>query len=182
MESVQSVLVDGFAVAKAFRDKHPAEFKLLCETDLDWKYYEKGRSHFHARAPIINLDPHNPGEWTLFSLSVTLILSLQEKIVQIRWNHYDRSDMRHLLVHEPEKLDPLFDAIFKWRQELLSSPHRLEYCLTPGKMVIFDNWRVLHGRGRFQGQRTLCGSYHDRQAFLSRLSVLRQEDCDMFNS
>ena len=80
MESVQSVLVDGFAVAKALRDKHPTEFKLLCETDLDWKYYEKGRSHFHARAPIINLDPHNAGEhtWSL-RMIVSDFFSLQKK-------------------------------------------------------------------------------------------------------
>lgn len=59
---------------------------------------------------------------------------------------------------------------------------RKEQGLTPFVVVVFDNWRVLHGRSRFQGRRTLCGCYHDRQLFLSRLSVLRGDVPDTFVS
>ncbi len=49
-----------------------------------------------------------------------------------------------------------------------------------GTLVVFDNWRTLHGRAPFRGKRTLTGCYHDRQLFLSRLSVLRGESPDAF--
>jgi trimethyllysine dioxygenase len=34
--------------------------------------------------------------------------------------------------------------------------------------VVFDNWRVLHGRSGFSGQRTMCGAYISRDAFRSK--------------
>lgn len=102
------------------------------------------------------------------------------KIKQIRWNHYDRGDLRHILTTDTELLMDVFDAIEKWRTELLSTRHKLVYKLQPGRLVVFDNWRMMHGRQRFRGRRTLCGCYHDRQLFISRLSVLRGEEADMF--
>ena len=74
----------------------------------------------------------------------------------------------------------MYDAIAKWREELLSTKHKMVYNLVPGKLVIFDNWRMLHGREKFKGRRTLCGAYQDRQLFLSRLSVLKNEQTDKF--
>lgn len=160
---VDSLLVDGFAVAKSFELKFPREYRLLCDVELDWKYFDPGRSHLHCRAPVITLEKHDPS-----------------KIKQIRWNHYDRGDLRHLLTQDHALLNDVYDAIAKWRSELLRTKFRLTYTLIPGRLVIFDNWRVLHGRSRFRGKRTLCGCYHGRQLFLSRLSVLRKEDTDRF--
>jgi len=31
--------------------------------------------------------------------------------------------------------------------------------LRPGRPVIFDNWRMLHGRSEFSGKRRMCGGY-----------------------
>ena len=160
---VESVLVDGFEVAQSFAKKFPQEFGLLCSTNLDWKYFDPQKSHLHCLAPVIVMEKGTSG-----------------KIKQIRWNHYDRGDLRHLLVSDTDLLMRIFDAIAKWRQELLTTEHKLVYKLTPGKLVIFDNWRMLHGRKPFRGKRTLCGCYHDRQLFISRLSVLRNEEADMF--
>jgi trimethyllysine dioxygenase len=160
---VESVLVDGFAVASDFAAKYPTEFELLCKTDLDWKYFDPNRSHLHCIAPVISMEKGTSG-----------------KIKQIRWNHYDRGDLRHLLIEDADMLTRVFDAIEKWRTELLQTRHKILYRLTPGMLVVFDNWRMLHGRQRFRGKRTLCGCYHDRQLFISRLSVLRGEQADTF--
>jgi trimethyllysine dioxygenase len=40
----------------------------------------------------------------------------------------------------------------------------ISYVLT----VVFDNWRVLHGRKAFTGERRICGAYITRDAFRSR--------------
>ncbi len=34
--------------------------------------------------------------------------------------------------------------------------------------LVFDNWRVLHGRSAFTGERRMCGAYISRDAFRSR--------------
>lgn len=40
--------------------------------------------------------------------------------------------------------------------------------LLPGTMMIIDNWRLLHGRGRYQGERVLKGCYYTRSDFMSK--------------
>ena len=36
-------------------------------------------------------------------------------------------------------------------------------------MIVFDNWRLLHGRGAFQGKRKMAGAYINREDYLSSL-------------
>jgi len=43
--------------------------------------------------------------------------------------------------------------------------------LVPGRAVIFDNWRVLHGRSAFKGKRTMCGAYIGIDQFESRFKM-----------
>jgi trimethyllysine dioxygenase len=38
--------------------------------------------------------------------------------------------------------------------------------------MLFDNWRVLHGRAAYTGHRHLCGAYVNREDFESRRRVL----------
>lgn len=71
-----------------------------------------------------------------------------------------------------------FDAI-------LSDPkNQYWFQLTPGKLlskcnlraafsisltrIVFDNWRVLHGRAAFTGKRRMCGGYINRDDFISK--------------
>jgi hypothetical protein len=92
--------VDGVAVAKQFEKQYLKQYKLLCEVDLDWKYFDGmlfvccwvglfdcfkicfivvvfstvGKSHLHCRAPVITIN------------------KTTGRVNQIRWNHYDRGD------------------------------------------------------------------------------------------
>ena len=45
--------------------------------------------------------------------------------------------------------------------------------LAPGRMLIFDNWRTLHGRKAYQGKRRLAGAYINKEDVESRLRVLQ---------
>lgn len=148
------MLVDGFSVARSFRSKFPEEYELLKTVNIDWKYIDKGNSHLYAFAPIL--------------------AERDGKLEQVRWNHYDRGDLRHLL-KSPELLKQVYAAIEKWRRELLNSEHKITYQLTPGKLVVFNNWRIMHGRSDFNGKRHLSGCYFDRQLYLSQVSVLRDQ-------
>ena len=64
------------------------------------------------------------------------------------------------------------------RRALEDSNNVLEYRMEPGDCVLFDNWRVLHGRKAFDtgsGDRWLKGTYMDHQEFDSKVRVtLRQ--------
>jgi trimethyllysine dioxygenase len=43
--------------------------------------------------------------------------------------------------------------------------------LAPGEALLFDNWRVLHGRAAYTGHRRLCGGYVNREDVESRLRL-----------
>ena len=43
---------------------------------------------------------------------------------------------------------------------------------TPGRAVLVDNWRVMHGRSGFSGSRRLCGAYINWDDYRSRVEVL----------
>lgn len=40
--------------------------------------------------------------------------------------------------------------------------------LLPGTILIIDNWRLLHGRDSYEGERTLNGCYYSRSDFISQ--------------
>ena len=49
---------------------------------------------------------------------------------------------------------------------------QFQFMLEPGKVLTFDNWRVLHARSALTGYRQLCGGYHNREDFESKLRLI----------
>ena len=45
----------------------------------------------------------------------------------------------------------------------------------PGEAMLFDNWRVMHGRASYQGVATLCGAYLNHEDIESKIRLLRGE-------
>ena len=50
---------------------------------------------------------------------------------------------------------------------------QVRFTLVPGEVLVIDNWRLLHGRAEFDGERHVCGCYLNREDYESRLRVLR---------
>ena len=67
----------------------------------------------------------------------------------------------HHLLHDHLGGTQLADERLQWRRV---NP--------PGEAILFDNWRVLHGRLAYTGHRHLCGCYVNREDFLSRRRTL----------
>ena len=42
------------------------------------------------------------------------------------------------------------------------------YTLAAGEALVFDNWRVLHGRTAYKGRRKMAGAYLNREDLESR--------------
>ncbi|SCU98092.1 LAFA_0G15588g1_1 [Lachancea sp. 'fantastica'] len=112
---------------------------------------------------------HQAGEeGTCFMKDWFPILSVNEKgqLLQCRWNNSDRSpqfpDLKFSVGH-------IYEALFRFNS-LINDPNNfVQFQLTPGKVLVFDNWRVLHARNSFTGYRRLCGSYLTRDDFIARL-------------
>eukprot|EP01094_Clydonella_sp_ATCC50884_P025785 TRINITY_DN6905_c0_g3_i1.p2 TRINITY_DN6905_c0_g3~~TRINITY_DN6905_c0_g3_i1.p2 ORF type:complete len:119 (+),score=40.64 TRINITY_DN6905_c0_g3_i1:452-808(+) len=87
---------------------------------------------------------------------------------QMAFNNDDRAP-----VHVPAAVDPLYyGALFRLMHALRAPSSALRFRLAPHQLLCTVNWRVMHGRTAFSGERTLMGGYIDMQDFRSRLASL----------
>ncbi|KAG6910252.1 hypothetical protein DXG01_012063 [Tephrocybe rancida] len=150
-----SFLVDGFYAASVLKDVHPEAYEVLSKVHVP--AHAAGESSVTYRPnpptgyPVLRHDP------------VTGELS------QVRWNNDDRSAMNHL---DPRLVDEC--AIRAWNKCLTSADSEFWLQLQPGTAVVFDNYRVLHGRSAFTGKRRMCGAYVGGDEYRSKLAVLTE--------
>jgi trimethyllysine dioxygenase len=85
----------------------------------------------------------------------------------VRWNSADRASIE-LPIEDVEKW---YDAARKFDALLKKKENEYWEQLEPGNVLIFDNWRVLHGRSAFTGRRTICGGYINRDDWISRYKM-----------
>lgn len=92
---------------------------------------------------------------------------LYECIGNIRFNINDRSSLPPLRINEFYESYAHFVEILK-REDIY-----WKHCLQPGNVVIYNNWRILHGRTQFTGKRYFGGCYISMSEFLSKARILQ---------
>jgi trimethyllysine dioxygenase len=146
----ESTLVDGFKVAQTIRDSDPEAFDVLSEVRVPAHYVGDG-VHLRAEHPVIGLD--HGGE-----------------LRQIAYNNYDRAPFRL----PAARMTEFYRALALFNRLINDPTYEISLRLVPGTVLLFDNWRTLHGRHAFQGHRHMCGAYLNMEDFQSRLHVLRR--------
>lgn len=154
-----SLFVDGFSVAKQLKALSPNAYRTLSNTLVPT--HSAGDENVlivpTPRAnPILNHGPDG-------------------ELYQIRYNNDDRSTLDHL---SSTQLEEFYDALFLWSDLLKSKKNELWDTLSPGRVVVFDNWRVLHGRSAFTGHRRICGAYFPWDDYKSRARTIRMTSQD----
>ncbi|MCE2516751.1 MAG: TauD/TfdA family dioxygenase [Alphaproteobacteria bacterium] len=144
-EGGDSIMVDGFAIHDKMRADHPEDAQALAEIAVPGQYIGDGVMLRAERPPFRY---GHDGE-----------------IAQITFNNYDRAPFR---LNDADmarfyKASKTFDTLandpaMQWR-----------HILNPGQMLVFDNWRILHGRAAFRGQREMAGCYVNREDYESCL-------------
>ena len=143
-----STLVDGFKVAEDIRRSDPAAFEVLSSVKVPAQYLGDG-VHLRAEHSIIGLDA-------------------QGEPAQIAYNNYDRAPFSL-----PSARMNVFYRALKIFNAMINDPaNEITMRLAPGTALLFDNWRLLHGRRSYQGYRRLCGAYLNKEDFDSKLRVL----------
>lgn len=148
----------------------------LSSSDASWK----------TTFEILTTQPiafHQAGEeGACFTQDHFPILSVDEskELVQCRWNNSDRSPQ---FPHPPKfPVNRIYEALFRFNSLINDPKYFVQFQLTPGNVLIFDNWRVLHARKAFTGHRRLCGSYLTRDDFLARLRGFNNSKDTILNS
>ncbi len=139
----ESIMVDGARIAAALKADQPQVHDDLARIGVTGIYKGDG-AVLRARRPILRYDDSGV-------------------LAQVSFNNYDRDTVRladddmRALYAGIRAFDGLAnDPAMQWR-----------YTLKPGDMLVFDNWRVLHGRGAFSGRRKMAGAYINREDFES---------------
>ncbi|HAP76358.1 MAG TPA: trimethyllysine dioxygenase [Acidimicrobiaceae bacterium] len=145
----ESTMVDGFAIARRMEAEAPELFEVLCTVAVPGQYIGDG-SHLMSARPVFRHDHTG-------------------RLVQVSFNNYDRAPF---LLDEADMV-AFYDAIRVF-DEIANEPSmQWRHVLRPGEAMLFDNWRVLHGRAAYSGTRVMCGAYVNREDVESRLRQAR---------
>ncbi|KAJ7344543.1 hypothetical protein JRQ81_000493 [Phrynocephalus forsythii] len=155
----ESEVVDGFYVANKLKQQNPQAFQILTSTYVDFTDIGVDYCDF-------------------FMQSKQRIIEVDEKgqVVRINLNNATRDTIFDI----PAEKVKSFYAALKDYVDLLNSPdNKYSYKLKPGDVVVFDNWRLLHGRQSYQAgtevSRHLEGAYADWDVVMSRLRILQKK-------
>lgn len=148
----ETLLVDGFRVADELRSLEPELFDILATVPVPGRYVGDG-VHLLAERPVLR---HGDAG----------------RLVQVSLNHADRAP----LVLPPDEMERFYAALRAF--DALATDPRLQwrFTLEVGTAMLFDNWRVLHGRTAYTGRRRLCGGYLNREDYESRRRVLAADE------
>ena len=144
----ENQLIDGLAIAEKMRNEYPDAFNILCNVNIPGRYI-KPSTYLEAHRPLFRVN--NKG-----------------KVVQVSFNNHDRAPFRL----ENDQMSKFYEAYKIFHNLANDSSRQFEFILDPGKVLTFDNWRLLHARSSLTGYRQLCGGYHNREDFESRLKLI----------
>ncbi|KAJ3050528.1 hypothetical protein HK097_008529 [Rhizophlyctis rosea] len=173
----QSLYVDAFNAAKQLRDRFPDAYEILSRFPVTAHCAGDEGIHITPSAPftILEHDPANPSS-----------------LMRVRYNNDDRSvisphsllssssasypissaSSQQLRQFSPTEIPDFYHALSLFTKLIRDRKNELWVPLKPGKAVMVDNWRVLHGRAEFSGFRRLVGCYIGWDDYRSRVRTL----------
>lgn len=150
-EGGASLLVDGFKVADELHRTDKEAYHILSTVNV----------HAHASGNEgISIQPYR-------GFPVLEHDPATGDLLRVRWNSSDRASIELPI----EEVETWYDAARKFDALLTKKENEYWEQLTPGRVLVFDNWRVLHGRSSFTGKRRICGGYINRDDWMSRFKM-----------
>ncbi|KAI9746670.1 MAG: hypothetical protein M1818_000384 [Claussenomyces sp. TS43310] len=170
-EGGQSLLVDGFKCANTLKGLHPEAYELLKTVPVQW--------HASGNEGIV-ITPTR--KFPVFNHNIEKSAQPGYDLGQIRWNNDDRAALPLWNYQDTNHgIQKWYEAAALWNNIVKSAENEYWEQLVPGRPLIFDNWRVMHGRSAFTGKRRICGGYINRDDFISKYmntNFSRQEILD----
>jgi len=148
-----TMLVDGFQLALDFKERSPEGYEFFSTCPLESRYLHTASEphvHYRNRDLVFKMYPNS------------------EDLMQIRLNAY-RAFHPIMDLSTQQKYYNFFPNLIEMSQE---EKYCKTFSMTPDVVLIVNNWRLLHGRTDFKGQRTLSGCYLGHMDFMSRCRSL----------
>jgi gamma-butyrobetaine dioxygenase len=149
-----STLVDGFTVTEKLKKDFPKYYKILSQVKVRFQFVDQSVV-LEDWAEMIRVDEN--GEFK-----------------QVRFS--PRLDFVPLL--DLDKLELYYNARKKISELYNSDKYRIQFKLSPGDLLMMDNYRLLHGRTAYdsnEGDRFLQGCYIDYDSTDGKLKHLKRK-------
>ena len=149
-----STLVDGYTISEKLKQKFPDYYKILTEVKIRFQFIDQ-TIVLEDWAEMIQLDESG-------------------NFKQVRFS--PRLDFVPLI--DKEKLELFYSARKKLSELYNSENYKIEFKLLPGDLLMMDNYRLLHGRTKYdasEGNRFLQGCYIDYDSTEGRLKHLKRK-------
>ncbi len=149
-----STLVDGYTVTENLKKNDQDAYKVLSEVKVKFKFIDK--------------------DVILEDWSELIHLDENKEFKQVRFS--PRLDYVPIL--EKNKLDLYYKSRKKLSDLYNSKKNRIEFRLEPKDLILMDNYRVLHGRTKYdpnEGRRFLQGCYIDFDSTEGKLRHLKRK-------
>jgi gamma-butyrobetaine hydroxylase len=150
----ESILQDGFMAAKVLREENPEHFQILSQQWINYRFQDS-TTDLQSRVAMFEVNDLN-------------------EIIKVRFNNRSIDSLKL----EPSKIKPFYAAYRHYAEIIEREDLQINFKLTAGELMMFDNTRVLHARKAYSdgGVRHLQGAYSDLDVLYSKLSVLQTEN------
>lgn len=182
----ENVFADGFAAARHVKTVDPEAYLALQSVPINYHYDKDGHSYYHSRPLVVENEVVGQGVYGEkdhfkevnysppfqapfdFGVSGQIInksstnISVESGAKELGDRHVFQDFLRGLKEFEDYINNPVNQLKFKGEENTC---------------IIFDNRRVLHARDQFEnesGERWLKGCYVDKDAYLSKLRVMKK--------
>ncbi|EPE25872.1 Clavaminate synthase-like protein [Glarea lozoyensis ATCC 20868] len=145
----KSLLIDGFKAAQTLEREDEEAAHVLKNRRIGW--HASGNDGITIASKNFTV------------LRAEILPNNETTVTQVRWNNDDRSTLNY-----SPTVWKWYDAARKFDEILKRKDMEYWAQLEPGRPLIFDNWRVLHGRSAFTGKRRICGGYINHDDYHSR--------------
>ena len=145
-----SILVDGFKAASILRDESKENFLTLTSSWINYRFTDS-KTDLRSRVPMIELNDNN-------------------EIIKVRYNNRSIDTIKV----PKDKMRSFYKAYRHWSEVIERDELKIQFRLSEGDLMLFDNTRVMHARTKFSktGKRHLQGAYTDLDGLYSLLNTL----------
>ena len=158
-------LTDSFAVLHDSQREFPSIFDYFTKLKLKDAYSDKNDLFVNDQQRVIGINKDNKHE--------------PLNIDYFRFNNEDRATMNYLDYEETMEFYENWQVL----DEFVRNPqYQIKFVLHPGQMVIFNNWKVLHGRQMFSAKREMVRCCHESQMWKAQYYKLKQQQRVLFKN
>ena len=149
-EGGDSILDDGFKAASILRDESKENFLTLTSSWINYRFTDS-KTDLRSRVPMIELNDNN-------------------EIIKVRYNNRSIDTIKV----PKDKMRSFYKAYRHWSEVIERDELKIQFRLSEGDLMLFDNTRVMHARTKFSktGKRHLQGAYTDLDGLYSLLNTL----------